>query len=119
MELNGTDIMKPTKAVKTIAAYGKVKQLLYELSDDDDDDDDMLASSLTNSNPHHPWLHKFQGYLNSKDQLATGMSIVQWWGLNAARYPVWSSLARDYLSIMATSMSSERAFSSSAFTITK
>jgi hypothetical protein len=47
------------------------------------------------------------------------MSIVQWWGLNAARYPVWSSLARDYLSIMATSVSSERAFSSSAITISK
>lgn len=47
------------------------------------------------------------------------MSIVQWWGLNATRYPVWSSLARDYLSVMATSVSSERAFSSSAITISK
>jgi len=32
---------------------------------------------------------------------------------------VWASLARDYLSIMATSVSSERAFSAAALTITK
>jgi hypothetical protein len=47
------------------------------------------------------------------------MSIVQWWGLNAARYPVWSSLAHDYLSMMATSVSSKCAFSLSAITISK
>ncbi len=34
-------------------------------------------------------------------------------------YPVWASLARDYLAIMASSVSSERAFSSSGMTITK
>jgi hypothetical protein len=37
------------------------------------------------------------------------MSIVQWWGANADRYPVWALLALDYLSVMATSVSSERA----------
>ena len=106
------------KAVKTMAAYGKVKQLLHELSDDNDDND-VLEPSLMYSDPHRPWLHEFQGYLNSKDQLTTGMSIVQWWSLNTARYPMWSSLAQDYLSIMATSVSSEHAFSSSTITITK
>ena len=39
--------------------------------------------------------------------------------LNAQQYPVWASLACDYLSIMATSVSSERAFSAAALTITK
>jgi hypothetical protein len=39
--------------------------------------------------------------------------------INALRYPVWASLARDYLSIMATSVSSERAFSQGGITITK
>ncbi|KIJ09186.1 hypothetical protein PAXINDRAFT_25600, partial [Paxillus involutus ATCC 200175] len=38
---------------------------------------------------------------------------------NAQLYPVWASLARDYLSIMASSVSSERAFSAAAQTITK
>ena len=35
------------------------------------------------------------------------------------RYPVWRSLARDYLAIMASSVSSERAFSSAGITISK
>jgi hypothetical protein len=39
--------------------------------------------------------------------------------LNSHRYPVWASLARDYLAIMASSVSSERAFSSAGITITK
>ena len=34
-------------------------------------------------------------------------------------YPVWGSLARDYLAIMVTLVSSEQAFSSSAITISK
>jgi len=43
----------------------------------------------------------------------------EWWGVNAQQYPVWASLARNHLSIMATSVSSERAFSAAALTITK
>jgi hAT family C-terminal dimerisation region len=45
------------------------------------------------------------------------MSILQ---VNASRYhPAWASLARDYLSIMSSSVSSERAFSQGGLTITK
>lgn len=61
---------------------------------------------------------------------------VQWWGvrawgplviilaefflqINAMRYPVWASLAWDYLSIMASSVSSKRVFSSAGITISK
>jgi hypothetical protein len=64
------------------------------------------------------------------------MNTVQWWGvstghpilqslhsqvlkINAEQYPVWASLARDYLSIMAASVSSERAFSQGGITISK
>lgn len=39
--------------------------------------------------------------------------------INAPRYPVWASLARDYLSIMSSSVSSERAFSQGGITISK
>jgi hypothetical protein len=40
--------------------------------------------------------------------------------VNCSRYhPVWASLARDYLSIMSSSVSSERAFSQGGITITK
>ena len=39
--------------------------------------------------------------------------------LNAHHYPVWASLARDHLAIMASSVSSERAFSSAGITISQ
>src|SRR5277367_1327550 len=39
--------------------------------------------------------------------------------MNAQRLPTWASLARDYLPIMASSVSSERAFSSAGITISK
>ncbi|KIM87794.1 hypothetical protein PILCRDRAFT_85648 [Piloderma croceum F 1598] len=49
-----------------------------------------------------------------------GMTTVQWWGINAQRYgPVWTSIAQDYLSIMAASVSSEQTFSQGGITISK
>ena len=39
--------------------------------------------------------------------------------LNLRQLPVWASLASDYLPIMASSVSSERAFSSAGITISK
>ena len=86
--------------------------------------------------PQSPWAREFHLYLNTATSMPESMSIIQWWGvsifyilvsyttnlhsqLNAQQYPVWASLARDYLSIMATSVSSERAFSAGALTITK
>jgi hypothetical protein len=39
--------------------------------------------------------------------------------MNAHRYPIWASLARDYLAAMASSVSSERAFLSAGITISK
>jgi len=38
---------------------------------------------------------------------------------NSTRYPVWASLAQDYLPIMASSVSSKHAFSSAGITISK
>ena len=42
--------------------------------------------------------------------------MAQW---NTTRYDVWASLAHDMLPIMASSVSSERAFSSAGITISK
>jgi hypothetical protein len=39
--------------------------------------------------------------------------------VNAHRHPVWSLLVLDYLSVMASSVSSERAFSQGGITISK
>jgi hypothetical protein len=57
------------------------------------------------------------------------MSLGQWsplpflkivvWLRETNRYPIWASLAHDYLAIMASSVSSEQAFSSAGITISK
>jgi len=102
--------------------------LLGELSDGEEDTTPQhtpSALSRTSStsildtiDPSKPWLHDFHAYLNSRDNLGD-MTVVQWWGINSWQYPVWASLARDFLSVMATSVSSERAFSSAGITISK
>ncbi|KIM41960.1 hypothetical protein M413DRAFT_18815 [Hebeloma cylindrosporum] len=73
-------------------------------SDSEDDED---AGGDLNS----PWKGEFRRYLDTVEAVPPNMNIVEWWGLNAHRYPTWASLARDYLSVMASSVSSERAFS--------
>jgi hypothetical protein len=111
----------------------KVNVLLRELSSDESDNEPEEVMV----DPESPWTREFRLYLDAVTIIPESMSIVQWWGaslfarscsfadsrwmsqLNAYQYPVWASLARDYLSIMATSVSSERAFSAAALTITK
>lgn len=58
------------------SAYGKISQLLCKLSDDDDNETFPL-SQFTYRDPQQLWLEDFHGYLNLKDQIAPGMSIVQ------------------------------------------
>jgi len=44
--------------------------------------------------------------------------ILNWWKINQMRFPVLSTIARDYLAAQATSVPSERGFSRSGLTIT-
>ncbi|EIW62610.1 hATC-domain-containing protein, partial [Trametes versicolor FP-101664 SS1] len=98
----------------------KLGTLLREVSDDESsgDEDSNGAASDADEDAGKPWRADFQGYLRSRDSLGT-LAIVEWWGRNAHRYPVWASLARDFLSVMAASVSSERAFSAAGITIDK
>ena len=54
----------------------------------------------------------------SKSSLKTSEFILKWWFDQASDYPLLSEMARDYLSSMPTSVSSERAFSFAGLTIT-
>ncbi|KAJ6589546.1 ribonuclease H-like domain-containing protein, partial [Mycena capillaripes] len=85
----------------------------------DGDNDNMSDLSATHIDPLRPWLDEYQGYLAAREAVPEGMSTITWWGRNYHRYPVWGFLARDYLAIMASSVSSERAFSSAGITISK
>ncbi|KAF5344584.1 hypothetical protein D9758_013888 [Tetrapyrgos nigripes] len=49
----------------------------------------------------------------------TGLFLYVFILLHSTDYPVWASLARDYCAIMASSVSSERTFSSAGITISK
>ncbi|KAG6834676.1 hypothetical protein H0H93_008099, partial [Arthromyces matolae] len=69
----------------------KLNGLLRELSDDEDDVGSLPTPSVP-VNQEKPWLEGFKKYLHSTDVLGD-LTIVRWWGLNAARYPVWASLA--------------------------
>ena len=109
-----------------------------ELSDDEDENGGMEIVNMNPQDSEKPWLKEFNKYANSKTVDVGNLSIVQWWGvsdyffswsiiicliiilqINASEYPVWASLALDYLPIMASSVSSERAFSSAGITISK
>jgi hAT family C-terminal dimerisation region len=114
----------------------KLNVLLRELSDDEENTD---VGAGVPEDPKRPWLTEFRRYLDIVEQVPDGCSAIAWWGvsvsilitlrqskndttfqLNAQRYhPAWSSLARDYLAIMSSSVSSERAFSQGGITISK
>ena len=125
------------------SARSRLNELIRELSDDESEaemgSDDNAEGGMRAMNnlkdAEKPWLKEFNGYLHDIEDLR-GRSIVQWWGvsttltsvamtinsvlqLNATHYPVWASLALDYLPIMASSVSSERAFSSAGIIISK
>ncbi|KAG6901222.1 hypothetical protein C0995_015084 [Termitomyces sp. Mi166 len=90
--------------------------LLWSYDTDSEDSD----SDIDNSNdPSQPWMDEFRWYLNTNDILPDGMTIVEWWGIHDHRYSTWASLAHDYLAVMASSVSSEHAFSSAGITISK
>ena len=46
-------------------------------------------------------------------------NILEYWKENEKRFPVLSSMAKDHLSMMPTSFSSERGFSLSGLTVTE
>lgn len=110
-------------------------------SSEEDEIAESPSRALTSvpSDPLRPWLRDFKVYIDTREsELPEGTGIIQWWGVstnisdtlqqlsvlmalqqNAHRYPVWASLARDYLAIMASSVSSERAFSQGGITVSK
>jgi hypothetical protein len=128
---NGAEQLPTSAELRTTTGNRKLDALLGELSDGEDEGSEASfrpvpsavsqtpsVSLLDPADPSKPWQDDFHAYLNSKDHLGD-LTVTQWWGINAPRYPVWASLARDFLSIMATSVSSERAFSSAGITISK
>ena len=119
----------------TAAAIRKGKQVAEESSSDDDEH--LAAPTPVPAPSEAPWKREFNRYIKGEDELPDGMILVQWWGvcrfyklhlevelnhqwqMNERRLPTWASLAFDYLAIMGSSVSSERAFSGAGITISK
>ena len=79
-----------------------------------------------------PWVRDFHAYLNILEHILEGWTMIVWWGISDFLlvvqkalmefyhcYPVWASLAQDYLSIMESSVLGEHAFSQGGITISK
>ncbi|PPQ83822.1 hypothetical protein CVT24_012453 [Panaeolus cyanescens] len=103
-------------SIRASAHPRKRRIQLASLSDDESDSDPITRAP---SNPLEPWRTEWDSYLNTHEVVPNDMGIVEWWGLNVYRYPTFASMARDYLAVMAASVSSERAFSSAGIRISK
>ena len=122
---NPADAPHPSSRARHITTHNpKLQALFSKLVDDESDgsdDVDMSASNNTGvqwDDLSTPWLCSFHEYLNRKDNLGD-LSLIQWWGIHSMQYPVWASLAHNFLSIMLSSVSAERVFSSARITISK
>ena len=125
-----------TSEIRSPKKKTKLDHLLRELDTDSDNSGDVSDDDADDQDPKKPWLVEFHRFLKVEHVLAEGMTVVQWWGVRICtsftefrityyaqeyghRYPTWASLARDYLAVMASSVSSERAFSAAGITISK
>ena len=73
-----------------------------------------LTDDLTNDD-------ELETYENLKIKLNEDLfkfDILNWWKLNEYNYPILSKIAKDFLSMQSTSVSSEQLFSSSKLVIT-
>jgi hypothetical protein len=52
---------------------------MRELSSDDEAEADIPSSSYADSSK--PWKREFTQYLDVRDEVLEGMSLVQWWGV--------------------------------------
>lgn len=100
----------------------------FRIADSDSEDEGTPTTE--------PWEYEYNKYMKLKHAVGPKESVVAFWGVSrdlcaaaalthvprqsqARTLPTWASLAWDYLAIMASSVPSERAFSSAAETITK
>jgi len=71
--------------------------------------------NYTNSQNSKQELEKYL----SQPRSGSSVDILQWWKLNQAQFPVLAKMARDFLSISATSVPAERLFSKASLVIRK
>ncbi|KZV78765.1 hypothetical protein EXIGLDRAFT_598521, partial [Exidia glandulosa HHB12029] len=103
---------KPNGASNTVEPRLQTKRLLDEFSDDESNE--ILPSPAV----AEPWRTEYRAWIDAHHELTQDMPLVRLWGVLTTQYPTWASLARDYLPVMGSSVSSERAFSGGGLVIT-
>jgi len=114
-ELNKKSQPQAPRVCKALPSSKPGRHRNTDDTDTETDDDD--CQQVVNAD--NCWIDEWKLYFNTHEVVLDGVGIARWWGLYGGRYPTWRSLARDYLAIMASSVSSERAFSSAGITICK
>ena len=68
-------------SIKQIQPSGsKITMLLWELSNNESDDNTYPLAVV--SDPKKPWLKEYNLYIDVRDELTKGQSIVQLWGIS-------------------------------------
>ncbi|ESK81374.1 hat family dimerization domain-containing protein [Moniliophthora roreri MCA 2997] len=90
------------------------------LVDHDSDDESQQSSMPATATNIEAWEVEYNKWVQTPtEDIDDEASRVEWWGANSKCIgPTWTSIARDILPIMASSVSSERAFSAGGLTIT-
>lgn len=87
-------------------------------NDEDIIDFNALYSTPINFTNSQNSKQELEKYL-SQPRSASSVDILQWWKLNQLQFPVLAKMARDFLSISATSVPAERLFSKASLVIRK
>jgi hAT family C-terminal dimerisation region len=77
----------------------------------------MINNNQVYSSMENPEFNEIDNYLNTPNDINNDPLI--WWKAHQKEYPILSLIARDYLIIQSTSVSSEQAFSVAGNTITQ
>ena len=124
----GRDILPPPKKQ---VLYAKVQSLMEDITVDTETNNgegavpkkkpklwDIIQGDFTSlsGGTNMSVELEFQSYI---DQTVTISNPLEWWNLNQGKFPRLKHLAMSYLAIPATSIPSERTFSTAGLTVTK
>lgn len=108
------------KEIYYITSTNEISSTSHDTDTDENNDEFNLQSLFvkSNGNQEQNWRKEIDEYCMSK-RAEGNQDILEWWRKNEAIYPNLSKMARDFLSIQATSVPAERLFSRPTLTVTK
>ncbi|KAG6822496.1 hypothetical protein H0H92_013636, partial [Tricholoma furcatifolium] len=119
VDLSGTVLQVPALTrVPAYVAYGRRQSIDTSNSDSDDDDDDHNYTSTASRSHNNLTVEQEYGKYILGDALPLDTNLLYFWEMNRRETPTLFHMAMDFLAIQASSVPSERVFSSAAETDT-